>query len=239
MNASHINLSHEVQAKLTGAILLYTGGDTTLATRHRVIVNPTGQARLAPGEVVQPSEVADLGKALIKQAPISLLPANTLAWDGQQLMWWTPEQDRRLWFHRSDQMPAPFRSILCRQPALVWQWATRGGNGHSLWVYALRKNERPTATTSLLRPPYHNVSDSGAVCLGSSPLPEVVDPQAQKKIEEGFYASAFTHSNAAKIPLCSHPGGIWALWPDAKSRQPFPVRHLSRKSVSRVGELLL
>ncbi len=106
------------------------------------------------------------------------------------------------------------------QPPLVWR-VCRG----SLAVRALLENKRPVAGTKLAFAPFWNLSNDGTVCLGSMRHPESNSIASIGAWEQGFYESAFTHGNVARIT--KHPGGFEGMWMElAGKRTPFPSKYL-------------
>jgi PRTRC genetic system protein B len=80
----------------------------------------------------------------------------------------------------------------------------------TLFLRALSENKRPTASTKMAVAPYWNISDNGAVCLGSMRNPNTCAVSSIAEWQNGFYESAFTHSNVGRSSR--HKNGFEGLW---------------------------
>lgn len=82
----------------------------------------------------------------------------------------------------------------------------------SLSVFATKATARPKDNTKLYRAPYHNVSDDGAVCLGSAKVKKPADRtflSAMKYWEDLFWLSEFSHFNGATNPTKTKMDDVW------------------------------
>lgn len=136
--------------------------------------------------------------------PENILQYTPLPGGRYNLMWYRPEEIRVLHFAASLKLTTGKAWV----PAMVYQV-----KGRSLCVYALKSNDRPVpGKTKLYRAPFHNVSDSGNVCLGSA---KVKQPKTKtfetitRYWEDLFWLSEFTHLNGADNPTKSPLGSIW------------------------------
>jgi PRTRC genetic system protein B len=73
--------------------------------------------------------------------------------------------------------------------------------------------------------PFWNLSDDGRVCTGTMRRPDSATVAAIPAWERGFYESAFTHANVARITR--HEGGFEGLWESLKNKRGrFPTKTL-------------
>lgn len=82
-----------------------------------------------------------------------------------------------------------------------------------LSVFCVKTNSRPKEATKLFRAPFHNVGDSGSVCLGSATVKkpsEKTFDSTLKYWEDLFWLSEFSHLNGATNPTKSALGKVWA-----------------------------
>lgn len=102
--------------------------------------------------------------------------------------------------------------------------ATRGG----LAVYALPKDERPTAETPLLHSPILNVFLNGQLCWGNIAKPRALTVAAIPEYERAVFDSWSTHPNQGQESTIKGKGGLARLWDDLAARQAkrFPVNRL-------------
>lgn len=88
-------------------------------------------------------------------------------------------------------------------------------------VYALKVNKRPGEAAKLFRAPFHNVSDTGNVCLGNA---EVSKPKEKtfenmlKYWEDLFWLSEFSHLNGASNPTKTNLGKLWTRFVKSKEK---------------------
>jgi PRTRC genetic system protein B len=185
-----LDINGSIEMALSDALMIYRTKDGRAAyvTHHNVTNGQLGAATALTGQFLN-----DLQEQLRKRIKMELLPENVLARTNEAIVWWTPAQKRRMFFTDAEEM-ATVSGLEIPQPALVWMV-----NGDDLTIRALLTSERPTATTPLYIAPYWNVSSSGDVCLGDSPTPETVTTANLDAWVDGFFASRFSHPNAAKL----------------------------------------
>jgi PRTRC genetic system protein B len=134
-----------------------------------------------------------------------LLPENVLYLDVDQgrVMWYTPPQQRNLYFIESLTIPNGMAPL----PALVWL-----ASKNYLFLFALLSAEKPTIDTPLYYAPFFNTNKQGGVCMGtvsvgirqSSTLNEFMAAW-----EESFFNSYFSHLFDEHQPV---QGNIIQLW---------------------------
>jgi PRTRC genetic system protein B len=122
------------------------------------------------------------------------VPLNVVAVGRGAIAWFEPAAVRTMFFNaRSDAATQAFDKKAVPQPPLVFV-----ARNHSLRVFALRQNVRPTLETPLTAAPYWNVYEDGRVCLGTSTIPDTFDPTETAEWTRSFFASNFTHMNTGK-----------------------------------------
>lgn len=193
---------------LRGALLLYTDGESALATFHSPRAG-NGGIELGPGEVMDAEAIHRVAADLVAGADCTYLPPRVLAAGAARTVWWCPAAVRTLAFageaarHLRDDagLPAP-------QPPLVFT-----ATGRELSVHALSIDTRPDPDTPLMRAPYPNLYPGGRVCLGSARTPERHGADTINGWETGFWESAFSHMNPVSDgPVVAETGGVIALW---------------------------
>ncbi|MDR3008641.1 MAG: PRTRC system protein B [Sphingobacterium sp.] len=123
--------------------------------------------------------------------PEGILPENVLYLDpnnkGGLIIWYTKAQTKRLFFVDNLNL----KNDLAEIPALLW--CVRD---HKLYLYALKDNCRPDASTQLYEAPFFNMYIDGKVCLGTVST----DVSAAGSLEEFiatwqsfFFDSYFSH----------------------------------------------
>lgn len=129
------------------------------------------------------------------------------------LVWYNPPVKRKMMFTKELAIPNGY----AWQPGLVFAVDNNG-----LSVFAVKCNGRPASETVLFRAPYHNVSDDGAVCLGSARItkPRVMNyTNILMHYSLLFWASEFSHLAGNDTPI---KGNLNTYWKQAiKSGKPF------------------
>jgi PRTRC genetic system protein B len=206
--------------ELHEALLIYRGNNQSFITHHPVIPNENAPPMLGPAQPLSMTFIDSLLRSLKRTTETEVLPDNVLAKGDQSLVWWTPRRRRQMFYRNAEKKGARLDGRVFPQPALVWR-VNRG----SLSIRALMADERPRGGTRLAFAPFWNLSSNGSVCLGSMRHPDGASVSSIEAWEQGFYESAFTHSNVARITL--HSGGFEAMWSSlAGKRSPFPSEHL-------------
>lgn len=218
----HLAIGQNHRFELHDALLIYKGGRESFITHHSILPQEGGPPSLGPAQPLTRSFVDSLLRSLGRDTEAEVLPENVLAKGDESLVWWTPRRERQMFYASSSGACAHLNGKTCPQPALVWK--VRCG---ALTVRALRHNTRPRAETQLCVAPFWNLSHDGLVCLGSMRHPDAASVTTMKAWEDGFYESAFTHANVARIT--KHAGGFEALWSGlADKRKAFPSNSLIR-----------
>ena len=229
MNTS-VNIGSSQNFQLSRVLLVYGTSDYNgFPYRHPFIclhdaIHESDTVRLSEGQLVTPTMLGELTKGLGQSVPTEILPEEVLVRTAEKIVWWTPTQNRILFF--SDRGGDPLLKQLngksYPQPALVFK-----ASGSRLWVRALAEDERPSAETRLYRAPYWNCYDDGSVCTGSMKIPRQKSVTTIAAWEQGFFQSEFTHAaGVARSTL--HPGGLLALWRSVQGEKRFPIRSLAK-----------
>lgn len=139
--------------------------------------------------------------------PKCLLPNNILSLDvsteNGTVIWYTKAQLRELFFVQSLGIPNGRAYV----PPMVWK-----ASKHSLSVFAITGNRRPTPRTKLYHAPFFNVYTDGKVCLGSIKIDIKNSASVDEFIkawEHYFFHSYFSHVVAAGRHM---KGNCVALW---------------------------
>lgn len=225
----------ETNIALSQAILIYTddnkrshagsGTQAVYATVNPVQnfgtdANPNFQ--IAAGRPVTREALVSMFKELAKNHSLNtdILPENVLSISADHMVWWLAAGERNVFFKNKE---LGTRAAKVPHPALMFavvkgQW----------YIFALAKNERPTAETALHFAPYFNVYDSCAICIGSAQVPRGISANATAQWENAFFESEFTHINGSK-KKSTHPRGEYALWKELLDGvyQTFPVEFLA------------
>lgn len=194
------------------AIIVHKGSaDRTDFYLESHVINEHGQ--LLEGKPLQQDTIQEMVDVFFdeRQNQISVggfMPSNILSFDvahggNYKMVWYRTEEERFL--HFASQLK--ISSGKAWVPALVYKVDRR-----SLTVVAVKTNQRPVLKTKLFRPPFHNVSDLGSVCLGSA---KVAKPKhntydsLMKYWEDLFWLSEFSHLNGASNPTKSPLENVW------------------------------
>lgn len=155
--------------------------------------------------------------------PYNLLYYKPIPSGKYNIAWYRPAEVR--FFHFAQQLK--LKSGKMWAPAVLY--SVEAG---SLYVYALKKDERPTEKTPLMRAPFHNVADDGKVCLGNAYVKKPLDKSfasAMKYWEDLFWLSEFAHLNGAANPTASPIADVYKKllnskekikWSDLKELKP-------------------
>ncbi len=218
----HVNIGGAQRMSLTGAALIYEGGESAFAAWHPAIQPEDGPHLLGPAEPLTTDFLKALSSGLGTYVAPEILPPNVLVRTAESLVWWTRRQHRTLFFADHNETSTGLNGKRYPIPPLVFKVS-----GGSLSVRALDQDERPGAKTALRTAPFWNVNEAGDVCLGTMRVPETTGVESTAGWEIGFFQSEFTHANGA-ARLTSFPGGFLALCQHlAGKRKPFPVEFLT------------
>lgn len=192
------------------AVIMYGEDSSRLSfvTMHDVVIAKSGPV-IKEGTPVTKSGLLTMLQSLhdhVRPA-LQLLDEHIIAMNDDTMMWWVPEQKRRIAF------AAPVigkRSAVVPHPPLLF-WICKG-----VWhIAALTENKRPASSSILAVAPYFNVWDNFSICTGSTNVPnneQASDPQLWNK---SFFESAFTHTNCkTKEGLIKYKGKHDAFWID-------------------------
>lgn len=189
---------------------------STFVTHHPVMTRGGKRAEIGPGKLLTTEFVQSLLQALGSQLPIEYLPDHIVARTDRVLAWWTPAQQRPMFFGKTQGDLHHLSGHIFPQPALIWMT-----HEDELKVRAIKKSRRPRPETTLAVAPYWNVYDSGNVCLGSMRVPKVSTVDSIEQWEKSFYESEFTHGNVGRATR--HPGGFEGLWKQLDGTEAFPL----------------
>lgn len=210
------------RSELTHAILVYTAGaTTTLATVHEVDVieqKPTIKA----GNLVTKEALKSLFDTLNSTRKIELLPENILAQGDNFMAWYTPPQNKALWF-KCEEMGGEVSGVV-PLPGLVFFVSTL----EKVWfVFAYKGKERPNKETMLYNAPFLNVWAGGKICEGNILRPHELSASSIGEWEDIFFRSRFTHTNHNNT-IGKTKGGAYSFWKQmlAKKWKKFPESKL-------------
>lgn len=195
---------------LQHAVLIYGDGARSYATLHDPIEAPdAGAPYLGPARPLGSAFLKTLAKGLGGSVPAEVLPPEVLVRTSDVTVWWRRASVAPLFYNvdRSPEVQA-LSGKPVPHPPLVFR-----ASGRDLWVRALAKNERPTATTPLFAAPYYNVAVSGSVCTGTMRIPRGRGLETLGQWEASFFGSEFTHPLPG-ARLTRHPDGFARLWSD-------------------------
>lgn len=219
----NVNIGQNRHFALHEALLIYHADQkpaweagNTFVTHHPVVTRGGKQPELGPGKLLTTEFIQAILHALGTNLPIEYLPDHILARTDRALAWWTPAQQRPMFFGGTQRNLSRLSGRIFPQPALVWKAVDR-----SLTMRALKESQRPRPDTKLAVAPYWNVYDTGEVCLGSMRAPKVSTVDSIAQWEQSFYESEFTHGNIGRATR--HPGGFEGLWKELKGKDDFPV----------------
>ena len=178
---------------LSGAVLVYQGGNNAFAVWHPAKHGPAeGAPYLGAAEPLTMEFLRALSTGLGVYVAPEILPASVLVRTSELLVWWTPAQHRILFFGEHSGAATDLNGKQYPVPPLVFKVV-----GRKLWVRALDEDERPSGETKLKTAPFWNCNDSGEVCVGTMRIPESSGTEGIKGWERGFFQSEFTHAYGA------------------------------------------
>lgn len=215
----------ELTLRLGQAILLYEGGDATMATIHPVLREGGGPPQILAGSCLTRETLHELLRSVAKTPQQRVLfPPRLLVYEPGSMAWWSPRGRRPIFFKTRDKaFNQAMQGKTAVHPALLF--LARPGQLHA---FALAESEHPTGETPLYRAPYFNLYDSGAMCSGNVILPRAVSPNDLPIWEKAFYETSFTHNNYHSGKICLHPEGHDGLWESQARRgcKTFPAEWL-------------
>jgi PRTRC genetic system protein B len=138
--------------------------------------------------------------------PGNLLYFSKMPGSKYKMAWWVSEMKQHLFFTTETKIKSGYAWI---PPTLFVV------NDNRLFVYAMKKNERPSPKTPIMIAPYYNLSDSGLMCLGNA----VVKKPAVKTFENTmqywmdlFFLSEFSHESGTDNKV--EGGNLDQVWKD-------------------------
>jgi len=232
-NPVNLNLGESMTYRLEKAILIYTG---PAATVHEV----DDDGVIKPGQPISRHAIESLAQSLGKHLDGGWLPPNVVSLGFGAMAWFCPAGRRRIWFKADGRFNGGAKTEDADTPRVqklngkfAWHppllFTVQGSN---LSVFALARNERPQAGTTLYRAPYWNLWESGAMCAGNRAMPEQPVPSKIPDYEKAFFESAFTHTNISR--LCRYPGGHTALWQHLTTVRTKPDHRFWQRSLVRL-----
>ena len=223
MMSVNVQVGGEKGFKLEHAVLVYGDGARSYATLHDPIPAPDkGAPYLGPARPLGAAFLKTLAKGLGASVPAEVLPPEVLVRTSDVTVWWRRASVAPLFYNvdRSPDVEALSGKIV-PHPPLVFR-----ASGKALWIRALAKDERPTATTPLFAAPYYNVGVSGSVCTGTMRIPHGRALETLTQWETSFFGSEFTHPLPG-ARLTKFAGGFAAMWASLLGRAAFPTIHLA------------
>ncbi|GHG09883.1 hypothetical protein GCM10017783_22980 [Deinococcus piscis] len=173
-----------MQLQATDALVLFSGPHSSLV-QHYPLSQIDGQLVFGAGSAVTDTFFTELAQHA-RSSSLMFLPNEVLGFSTREMIWWEPAKKRALFFHESSsvqiQEPIPL-------PALLFRVTATG----AMSIYALAEDTRPDLDTALYHAPVMNVFNDQQVCLGSTELPEHLDPRLTAEYSEAYFRSAFTH----------------------------------------------
>jgi PRTRC genetic system protein B len=212
-----IEKSHHFE--LTQALLIYRSNQRAFVTKHEVRYR-TGEAPvLCEAAPLRTAFLHSLVRDLQGSIVPEVFPENILARTEQMICWWTPAQQRQMFFGGTQKDMSQVNGAIFPHPPLVWIAINR-----QLYLRALLENARPVASTKMCFAPYWNIDEEGSVCLGSMDAPKVTTIRSIPQWEKSFYESEFTHGNVGRVTR--HKGGFEGLWKALPNKAEFPMNAL-------------
>ena len=144
----------------------------------------------------------------------------TLSRDGSyKMLWFNPPMVRVMHFAPALKLPTEKVWV----PATLYRVINK-----ELYVYSFIGEERPIEATVIYKPPFHNTSDDGKVCLGNAQVANPKDntyENLMKYWEDLFWLSEFTHINGGN-KVKSNMGELWQQLLYSKLQIKFPDEEL-------------
>lgn len=177
--------------RTSSALLFHTTERAlSMVTAHAVEHDDAGLPHIGPGRPITPTDERKLIELLMgrEQASFEILPASVLAKGSGYLMWWMPPVVRPMLLKPQEAKKGV--EITTCWPSLVLLVV-----GRTLFVAAVKGDERPHAGTPLHHAPTPNIFADGRVCTGSAKLPFDCGLPDIAGWEEVLTASYYTHDN--------------------------------------------
>jgi PRTRC genetic system protein B len=206
------------------ALVIYSNGRRPYATFH-TIVSGAQQFELGPGVPLTRTILANTLRALESEkrrrsTSSGYIPSDLVLMTRHHIGWWVPAGPQRKTFQTLPELNGVYP-----QPPLLFVAARHAGRADRLRVFALRHNERPSLETALCRAPYSNLFASNGVCLGSTELPQRLEPDDTDAWTRAYFRSAFTGGTKE----------YRQLWEPLKDADRFPVDILEDANATLSG----
>jgi PRTRC genetic system protein B len=214
-----ISIEKSHHFKLTQALLIYRSNQRAFVTRHEVSYRAGEAPVLAEATPLRTAFLHSLVRDLQGSIVPEVFPDNILARTEQMICWWTPAQQRQMFFGGTQKDMSEINGAIFPHPPLVWI-----AIGRRLYIRALPENARPTAATKMCFAPYWNIDEEGSVCMGSMDAPKVTTIRSIEQWEKSYFESEFTHGNVGRVTR--HKGGFEGLWKSVASTPEFPMETL-------------
>ena len=220
MITAHIHTGSSLDLRLREALLVYTsdgyGPEKTYVEVRPIVDGPDGP-RYGAG---YPADAAHLARMLQRDAPprLGFLNARLLAVGEDEAAWWSPA-GRHTPFFTAGRNMTRHSGVEVAMPALLYHV-----RGRQLRIRALACRGRPGPRTPLYVAPLWNIYQTGALCMGSMPVPEGPPAERTDAWERAFWDSAFTTPHDPRA--CGHPKGYPAMLRALRTLPRFPSRWL-------------
>lgn len=226
-----MNLTKTLQKKYNPevAVIVYRSNDNDYYLESHKFENTKGRNTLTAGVPLTEDTISSIVEYFKdKEGRESILKGETpptllfTHWSAERrvLAWYNPPMERHMSFTKSLAIPNGKAS----QPGLVYVIE----NG-SLNLYAYSTEGRPQTNNTLFCAPYHNVSASGSVCLGSARVNKPKEKSFTAIInyyETLFWASEFSHLAGSQNPINGNLNTFWKL--NIKQKRPFDISVLKQ-----------
>ena len=217
---THIHTGSTLDLRLREALLVYTSGahgpEKTYLEVRPIVDGPDGPQYGAGF----PADAAYLARMLQRDTPprLGFLSQRLLAVGENEAAWWAPAGRHTPFFSVGRRM-AKCSGEEVAMPALLYHV-----RGRQLRIRALACRGRPGPRTPLYIAPLWNIYQSGALCMGSMPVPDGAPADCTEAWERSFWDSAFTTPHDPR--LCGHPKGYAAMLKALRTLPRFPTRWL-------------
>lgn len=211
------------------------GDNQAFVTMHDIRIGANNQPCFSAGRAVSREMLLRLAEDIAPAVSYDYLPPEVLAVGAGWVVWWSTAGVRNMYFDTSRGDPIGKQTIKRHLPALVF-----AVKDQRLFVFALKKSERPMPESALYFAPFYNLWGSGEVCQGSSRKPVNNGPQSIGEWEKIFFESAFSHPNHDSQNLVRHPKGLAGFWEDMVNMRwkRFPNNCLSDSRIT-LGKLVV
>jgi len=203
------NFGADNRLKLTGAIMIYSGGNNggAFANYHGIYLDKQKQPALLEGSPLGQTMMAAMVRDFSKNAQVgSFLSGNVLSVGMDSLVWWIKPSKREIHFScNKAKTGIGVETAIVPHPAMIFSVS------EGEWrVFAIKGNTRPTEKTALFQVPHFNVWAGGRICTGNVTLPKDYSIESMAAWEKAYFGSNFTHPNVTQ--LVNYEGGAYAFW---------------------------